>query len=155
MRLYLVQHGEAHPEQIDPQRHLTDKGKRDVERVGQFLRPLKISVAAVWHSGKPRARQTAEILAAAVGCAAGAVLEREGLNPSDGIGATRRAVEESADDLMIVGHLPFLSKLAAALVTGEKSSEVVTFQYSGVVCLQRNDSEDWRIAWMIVPALLG
>jgi phosphohistidine phosphatase len=63
MRLYLVQHGEAKPEEEDPAHHLTERGFADLQKVADLLRPLKLAVLAIWHSGKPRAVQTAQILA--------------------------------------------------------------------------------------------
>ena len=55
MHVYLVQHGEAKPAEEDPERHLTEKGLRDVRKVAEFLRPLRLPVEALWHSDKPRA----------------------------------------------------------------------------------------------------
>ncbi|MGD1278481.1 MAG: phosphohistidine phosphatase SixA [Tepidisphaeraceae bacterium] len=153
MRLYLVQHGEAHPENVDPQRRLTDKGIHDTKKVAQFLRPLKLSVEAIWHSGKPRASQTAQILASGVSARQGLV-QRDDLNPNDRVAPVRKAIEQSPHDRMIVGHLPFLGKLAAMLVTGNKDSEVLAFRYGGVVCLERADDGSWRLAWMVVPDFL-
>ena len=66
MRVYLVQHGESRPEEEDPQRSLTDEGVRNVEKIARFLRPLGLKLETIWHSGKPRAQQTAELLADAV-----------------------------------------------------------------------------------------
>jgi phosphohistidine phosphatase SixA len=70
MRLYLVQHGAAKTEAEDPQRGLTDEGRQTVERIAQFLAPLRLALDRIEHSDKLRARQTAEILAArsAAGC---------------------------------------------------------------------------------------
>ena len=67
MRIYLIQHGESKSEEEDPQRRLTDKGIGEVQKVADFLRPLKFAVDAVWHSGKARAQQTGGPLAEAVG----------------------------------------------------------------------------------------
>ena len=66
MRVYLVQHGESKSEEEDPQRRLTDKGIGEVQNVADFLRPLKLTVDAIWHSDKARAQQTGELLAGAV-----------------------------------------------------------------------------------------
>jgi len=153
VRLYLVQHGEALPEEKDPGRHLTEKGLSDVKRVASYLRPLKLSVGTVWHSGKPRALQTAEILAPALAGKA-KVVQRDGLGPKDPVGPVRGAVERSRQDLMIVGHLPLLEKLAASLVAGDKSTEVIAFRYGSVVCLENAADGGWRVAWMIVPDLI-
>jgi broad specificity phosphatase PhoE len=77
MRIYLVQHGEAKSEEEDPRRTLTDKGVGEVQKVAEFLRPLTLAVDTVWHSGKARAQQTAELLAEALGAQA-RVVAREG-----------------------------------------------------------------------------
>ena len=66
MRLYLVQHGEALPKQVDPERPLSERGRSDVARVADFLKGAGIRVTRVAHSGKTRARQTAELLASFV-----------------------------------------------------------------------------------------
>ena len=66
MKLYLAQHGEACTKDIDPERPLTDQGREDIERLAEFLARAGIEVARVIDSGKLRAAQTADLLAAAV-----------------------------------------------------------------------------------------
>jgi phosphohistidine phosphatase len=153
MRVYLIQHGESKSEEKDPQRRLTDKGIGEVQTVADFLRPLKLAVDAVWHSGKARAQQTGELLAEAVGTRDG-VVQREGLGPKDQVTTTKEALEQTGGDVMIVGHLPFLGKLVALLVTGSEENEIVEFQFGSVVCIERRDDRKWKLAWMITPALL-
>jgi phosphohistidine phosphatase len=154
MRVYLVQHGESRPEEEDPQRSLTDEGVRNVQNIARFLRPLGLKLETIWHSGKHRAQQTAEILAGAVSASQG-ILQRNGLAPKDPVAPVKQAIEESVGDLMIVGHLPFLGKLAALLVADSEETEVVAFRFGCVVCVERVEDGAWKLAWMIVPALLG
>jgi phosphohistidine phosphatase len=151
MRVYLVQHGEAKSEEQDPQRHLTDSGIDEVRRVADFLRPLELVVDTVWHSGKTRAQQTGELLAEVLRTR---LEQRAGLGPKDQVAATKEALERTGGNLMIVGHLPFLGKLAALLVAGTEENEIVKFQFGCVLCLERHDGEKWKVAWMITPALL-
>jgi len=153
MRLYLVQHGEAKSEDIDPERGLTDKGRRDVERVGAFLKPLGLVVSAVRHSGKTRAAQTAEILAQSLTVAQG-VIEQEGLAPLDPVEPIAHPLTGMSEDLMLVGHLPFMADLASYLVAGAESVDVVAFQQGGVVCLKSDEKSGWRVRWMVTPDLL-
>jgi phosphohistidine phosphatase len=153
VRVYLVQHGRSKSEEEDPQRRLTDKGIGEVQNVADFLRPLELVAAAVWHSGKARAQQTAELLAEAVS-ARDRVVQREGLGPKDQVATTKQALERTGGDVMIVGHLPFLGKLVALLVTGSEENEIVEFQFGSVVCIERRDDGKWKVAWMITPALL-
>jgi phosphohistidine phosphatase len=153
VRVYLVQHGRSKSEEEDPQRGLTDKGIGEVQNVADFLRPLELGVDAVWHSGKARAQQTGELLAEAVS-ARDRVVQREGLGPKDQVATTKQALERIGGDVMIVGHLPFLGKLVALLVTGSEENEIVEFQFCSVVCIERRDDGKWKVAWMITPALV-
>ena len=154
MRLYLVQHGEALPKEEDRERPLSDNGRADVRRLAQFLGEADVPVTRVMHSGKTRARETAELLAA--------VLTPEqtpepisGLAPADPI---EPAVEQIADwriGTMLVGHLPFMGKLVSRLVIGRESGNVVTFKPGSVICLECADTESWTINWMLRPELLA
>jgi phosphohistidine phosphatase len=150
MRLYLVQHGEAKPKDVDPERRLTEKGRRDAEKVAAFLKPLGLAVTAVWQSGKPRARETAEILAGALDAKEG-VVERSGLAPNDPVAPVAEEIVGAAEDTMIVGHMPFLGNLAALLVAGEEPTGVVVFRNGGVVCLVRSDERGWGVLWVLTP----
>jgi phosphohistidine phosphatase len=152
MNVYLVQHGEAKSEEEDPQRKLTDKGIDEVQKVANFLCPLKLTVNAVWHSGKPRARETAELLAKAIG-ALDRIVQHEGLGPKDQVTATKAELEQTGGDVMIVGHLPFLGKLVGLLVTRNEEDEIVEFQFGSVVCVEQRDGL-WKVAWMIRPVML-
>jgi len=153
MRVYLVRHGDANPGDVDPARGLSAKGLRDVQKMAAFLKPFAIQVAAVWQSGKTRAAQTAEILARAVTSREG-VTVREGLAPNDAIGPVRESLNTGTDDVMVVGHLPFLGKLASSLVADDKGADVVAFHAGAVVCLERDDDGDWYVVWMMNPQTL-
>src|SRR5438876_6168012 len=118
MKLYLIQHGESKPEEQDPERMLTENGAREVQKSAEFLRAAGVSVDAIWHSGKARAQQTAEIFANAVG-ARERVSRHEGLAPNDAVAPIKEQIEQKDQNVMLVGHLPFLGKLAALLLTGE------------------------------------
>ena len=153
MRLYLVQHGSAKTKEEDPDRHLSEEGVNGVEKTAAFLAPLGLSVGAVWHSGKARAARTAEMLASSLQVARG-VVERDGLASKDAVGPVAKALARAEEDLMIVGHLPFLAKLTSALAAGRKSADVIDFQNAGVVCLERAEDGAWRVRWMVTPDLL-
>ena len=62
MRLYLVQHGDAVPKDVDSDRPLSDGGRADIERLTEWLSIHNAQIAQILHSGKTRAKQTAEIL---------------------------------------------------------------------------------------------
>jgi phosphohistidine phosphatase len=155
MQVYLVQHGESKPKEIDPERRLTESGARAVQKVADFLRTSGgFQVDAIWHSGKPRAQQTAELLRPATRADEEAVMLHDGLAPKDAVEPIQRELEQGNSNVMIVGHLPFLGRLAALLLTGNADKEVVAFQFGCVVCLNRDDAGRWKLEWMMVPKLL-
>lgn len=153
MKLYLIQHAQPKPKEEDPEKGLSAKGIADAERIAAFIGPLSIRVNAVWHSGKKRAAQTAEIVGKAVASVKG-VISREGLAPLDPVDPAAEAIAAVSDDLMIVGHLPFLGKLASLLAAGSESADAVAFQQGGILCLERDGEGMWRIRWMITPDIL-
>ena len=150
MRLYLVQHGKAVAKEQDPERPLTDLGRREAQRMAEFIRPLGLRIDQLWHSGKLRAEQTAEIYADAVTVADGPTA-RAGLKPNDSAALLRDELAVTSDDTMIVGHMPFVSRLANLLLTGYESPPVVTFVNAGLVCLERTADNRWQIEWHITP----
>jgi phosphohistidine phosphatase len=156
MNVYLVQHANAKSKEEDPNRPLSEAGRKDIRRVAGFLKQnAGLNVARIHHSGKTRARQTAEILGEFLNPQEG-VQETEGLDPlADlAIWAEHLAIEDV--DLVLVGHLPHMSRIAALLLAGDPEKEVVTFQQGGMVALARSEEQPaWSLQWMIVPAILG
>jgi len=153
MKLYLIQHGEATSEQVDPRRPLTTQGREDVRQVASLLKTARVKPALIYHSEKLRAKQTAEIIASAMATPE-LIKERKGLLPQDAINDLTQEISRSANDLMIVGHLPFLSKLATFLLLGKEEGNLIAFQQGGVVCLKRAEDQRWQVAWMVVPEIL-
>jgi len=140
MELYLVQHGASKSEAEDPQRSLTDEGKRTVERMAERLSMIGLSLDRIEHSDKLRAQQTAEILAAKIHPANGTV-QVPGLGPNDDVEPTRVRLTRETKNIMLVGHLPYLSRLVSRLLGLERDQTLVRFQMGGVVKLDREDAD--------------
>lgn len=154
MKVYLVQHGDALPKEADARRPLSDRGRADVERVASFLSEAGVRVSRVLHSGKARAEQTAEVLAASIDVGGG--LEKTaGINPLDPADAFARTVDGWTRDTMVVGHLPFMGKLVSRLVVGDEYASAVAFTPGTVVCLERGEDAGWSIAWMVRPEIVA
>jgi len=152
MRLYLVQHGDAVPEQLDPERPLSTTGRRDVEAVGRLLASAGTRPFRIAHSGKLRAQETAELLAAVL--VPGIAPEvMGGLNPNDPVEPIARRIADWTSDVMLVGHLPFMGKLVAHLVAGEGRKPIAAFVPGTVVCLEQGEAGHWAITWMVRPEL--
>jgi phosphohistidine phosphatase len=150
MFLYLVQHAEAKSAQEDPGRDLTAKGRIDIENVSHYMKRLNVQVQQIFHSGKSRSQSTAHVLAQHLHPAAG-VSEAPGLAPLDDPVIWADRIAQLDEDILLVGHLPHLARLAAILLSGDKERSVVNFQMAGVVRLRRMVGAQWAIDWMVVP----
>ena len=153
MVIYLVQHGKARDKQQDPERGLSDEGRRQTLAVGRNLLDAGVSPMEIWHSGKTRARQTAEILGQQLQFPR-PVRAVAGMSPNDDPLRFAEQQLRDRDQLMLVGHLPFMDRLVALLVTGSTENRVCAFRNSAVVSLESDaDSERWWITSMTVAGL--
>lgn len=151
MEIYLVRHGEAESELVEPTQPLRERGRADVTRAARHVARIKVSAAEIRHSTKLRAKQTAEILAAHLNPVHG-LLEADYLEPGADPGKAQAAVETATDPLMLVGHLPHLARLASLLLVGDPSREVVRFQPGAVARLERTE-RGWVLGWMLTPEI--
>ena len=155
MRHFLVQHGDAVAKEIDPDRPLSERGRNDVRQVASFLGTAGVHVSTILHSGKARAEQTARLLAEflrPVGVDM-RVEQVSGIDPLDPTEGFARRIEEWAQDTMVVGHLPFMGKLASRLVTDDETVSTVSFKTGTIVCVERGEETGWSVSWMICPEL--
>jgi len=150
MKLYLVQHGEAKSESEDPQRSLTEKGKEEVQNVAKMAKKLDLCPSKIYHSGKLRAKQTAEIFADSLKRPAEPA---QGLNPNDDVLEWADRISREKEDLIIIGHLPFLEKLTSLLVTGKEDTRPVLFRYGAIVFLDKNEAGGWGLRWILTPEM--
>ncbi len=153
MHLYLVRHAEAKKEEEDPLRSLTDKGTEDIKKVASRVVKLNLKVTNIYHSGKTRALQTAQILHNSVN-SPGGLAQTEGLSPMDEPGVWAGRLGQVKGDIMLVGHLPHLSKLASLLLAGDGGKQIINVQKASIVCLKRFDDDGhWAVDWMLTPEI--
>ncbi len=153
MKVYFVQHGIPKPESEDPRKPLSEVGRAEVEKVAQALKKAGIKVSKIFHSGKLRAKETAEILENYLDPVEG-VAEIEGLNPLDQPDIWANKLYDLKEPIMLVGHLPHLQKLCSLLVINNSEKPLVKFRQGGVVALERDEKGDWIIEWMLYPDFL-
>ena len=154
MRLYLVRHGNALSKEADQERPLSDEGRMQASKMASFIKPQRIEVEAIWQSGKTRALQTAETMGAAVYSRSG-IVEHRGLEPNDPVKPIAKELKKETSELMIVGHLPFMDRLASALLAPEKDQEFVCFDEATVACLERDGDGEWSLLWLVSPQLVA
>jgi phosphohistidine phosphatase len=136
--IYLVRHGEALPDANDAARPLSPRGRADVERVAELAAELGFGPAEIRHSGLVRARQTAEILARRLGPARG-VHAVSGLGPEDDPEPAAVECEQAREPLMLVGHMPYMGRLAGRLLIGNPGRQLIRFGTATVAALVRTD----------------
>jgi phosphohistidine phosphatase len=112
----------------------------------------KVPVAKILHSNKTRARQTAEILASHLS-PSGGVSEIKGINPLDEVIPVAANLDTS-ENVMLVGHLPFMEHLVSYLITGSIRRIVIKFQNGGIICLDQDGAKGpWYIKWTLMPEM--
>jgi phosphohistidine phosphatase len=153
MELYLMQHGNPVSKEDNPERPLSAQGIRDITNVAAFLERCGIKVDRVLHSGKTRARQTAEIICSRLTPGKGPV-QHEKISPLDDVRDFSEQIKGYEEDLMIVGHLPHLAKLASFLIAGSEAINIVSFKQGGVLCLIKEYEQPWTISWMVIPEII-
>ena len=150
MALYLVQHGKSLPKDVDPDQGLSDEGKSEVRRIAGVAEGYGVKVSKIAHSGKKRARQTAELFGTVLAPSQD-IEERDGLKPLDDVSAVADTLNTS-ENLMLVGHLPFMERLANYLITGSSDGLVFKFQNGGILSLEQDpESGSWFIKWSLMP----
>src|SRR5262245_24829257 len=153
MTLYFVHHAGAVDSQVDPRRPLSILGRLAAERAAAQTAGHGAQPSVVWHSGKLRARQTAEIFWRACNPLAECSATRD-LQPGDPPSWMRDRLRGESRDIMIVGHFPHLPALLAMLPTPGAAPAPQGFPPHGVVALSTSDQgESWSEVWRIhVPA---
>jgi phosphohistidine phosphatase len=152
MALYLIQHGKSLPKDQDPDQGLSAEGIAETERIANLAKDYGVGVSQIRHSVKTRARQTAEIFAKALNPKHG-IQEVSGIKPLDDVAEIAAGIDPAAD-IMLVGHLPFMERMTAFLITESIDRPVFKFQNSGIVCLDKDPAtQAWVILWSLVPGI--
>ena len=154
MNLYLVRHAEAKQKYEDLGCPLSEIGWINIKKVAAFVaKHANVKVSRIIHSEKTRARQTAEILVEHLNFT-GIVEHGQGLNPLAEPSIWAKKLAGIKENIMLVGHLPYLNKLAALLLCQTENKTVVEFQNAAFVCLTRDIANLWSLRWMVVPQIL-
>jgi len=141
LQLILVHHGDAVGPEVDPRRPLSEDGRAAVERLAQRAASRGVKPAVVWHSGKLRAKQTAEAFWRACNALAEFSAARD-LQPDDPPEWMRDRLRGESRDMLIAGHFPHLPRLLSLLANR------ADFPLHGAVALSSDDEgESWTEVW--------
>jgi phosphohistidine phosphatase len=160
MNLYILRHGIAVDHGTpgyskDADRSLTPEGERKLQQIAEAMQALELTFDLILSSPYLRARQTAEIVAAALKA-------RKRLQLSDSLtpgGSTQQLIQflsrldPQPEDVLLVGHEPYLSGLVSLLVSGDEAFNLV-LKKGGFCKLITGPLKHGRCAtlsWLLTP----
>jgi phosphohistidine phosphatase len=146
MRLYLVHHADAVGPQVDTQRPLSALGRSQADRLAADAKAAGAVPAAIYHSGKLRARQTAEAFYRQCNPLADFKMIR-GLLPDDPPQHVRDVVTGELRDVLLVGHMPSIREILRALAPG-----AADLPLHGMVALESDEPGRWTELWRLGSA---
>ena len=145
-----MQHGKSLSKDVDPEKGLSREGISEVQRIAEVAKGYHIAPTVIYHSGKKRARQTAEIFFEAL-TPSEPLQQMDGIKPLDDVTVLLEKIG-AGQKVMLVGHLPFMERLCSFLVTGGIEPPVFKFQNGGIVCVEKAfEAETWAIRWTLMP----
>jgi len=160
MNLYILRHGLAVEQGTagyanDADRPLTPKGERKLCLIAEAMEELELSFDLILSSPYKRAGQTAEIVADVL-----KVSKKVELTPTLEPGGSSKeliemvkSIKPAPEEVMLVGHEPYLSSLISLLVAGDTSVQVE--MKKGGLCKLSVDSLKHgrcaRLEWLLTP----
>lgn len=145
--------------ELDHDRPLNKRGKRDAKRMGQYLAAVGSLPGRVVSSSAVRATKTVELAAAAGDWSCHIAIE-DGLYEADPrrILAVIQEQPDASDTLLLAGHEPAFSETASLLIGGGS----LRLPTAAIACIEF-EVERWAdvraaggtLAWLITPKMLG
>jgi phosphohistidine phosphatase len=161
MNLFILRHGIAVEPgtpgfENDSDRPLISKGERRLRRAAAALKKMELTFDLILSSPFVRARQTAEIVA-------GELKLRKRLQISDALapgGSVTNLLWQLnewrpvPDNILLVGHEPYLSRLISLLVSGGEQA-TIEMKKGGLCKLEAGElrhGQCARLAWLLTPS---
>ena len=145
--LLLVHHAEAEAPGVDPLRPLSARGRAQAELIAREAAARGAKPEVIWHSGKHRARQTADAIWRVCNPFASITAVR-GLQPTDPPEWTRDMLVGEDREIAVVGHMPSLPRILQLLLSTHPDASPVSFPLNGAMALDWRDDryvELWRV----------
>ena len=119
--------------------------------LAMHMQNVDVQLGKIFHSGKLRAEQSARLIAESI--PPGIEPEQaEGLKPNDDPAIISGVIEPMRENVLIVSHMPFVSRLCSTLLTGTTETEFASVPGT-LFCLEHTDRK-WRLAYMLRPDFL-
>jgi phosphohistidine phosphatase len=163
MNLYFMRHGiaagsgETATLSNDRERELTPKGINRMRKAAKGLSSLSLPLDRILTSPFERARQTAQIVAAALEME-NRLEEIEELRPDGSVEdlLSRLSAYSGAKNILLIGHEPLLGRAVSFLLSGPAKTQV-RLKKGGLCCLKADDlppKADAVLQWVLTPKQL-
>ena len=157
MKLYFLRHGIAVEAEewkgSEAERPLTDKGRKQLDREGKALVELDLEIDVILTSTLSRAKETAEIIAAALNI-------RDKIEENDRLADSFSAMAlgeilksySKVKNLMLVGHEPSMSQVIGEIIGGGK----IDLKKGGLACVEVPEPplRKGELKWLLTPKVL-
>jgi phosphohistidine phosphatase len=151
LSLYILQHGDAVPKEVDPERPLSGQGVRDIRILAMHMQNMGVQLDNIFHSGKLRGEQSVRLIADVLSPEIKPI-QTDGLNPNDDPAVILDDIKQMRGNTLIASHMPFVSRLCSVLLTGADNAEFASLPGT-LFCMEKNDDK-WRLAYMLRPDFL-
>jgi len=149
MKVYLVHHTDALSAEQDPQRHISPKGQKQADRIGDRLRAMGVTPVRILHSDKQWTIDTAERVAAKLGLSDRTAKAAYAINTDDPVAPFMAEIASTKGDIMMCGHVDYLLRSASKLVCGDEKRKVVEFKPgNGTIACIEGQGNDWFITFV-------
>jgi len=148
VRVYLIHHAHAMTAEENPDRPLSDQGRAEADRLGARLKAAGAAPVRILHSEKLWTQQTAERVADQLGLREKVALAGYPIGTGDPLAPFLDEIARSSGDVMMAGHVDFLTRAAAKLACGDETQNVAVFKPGNgtVFCLEK-DGDGWSVVW--------
>jgi phosphohistidine phosphatase len=141
----------------DAERPLIPKGEHRLRSAAAAMEKLELSFDLILSSPFIRAKQTAEIVA-------GELKMKKRIEFFDGLvpGGNSKALiyalnelKQAPENILLVGHEPYLSRLISLLVSGGADAATIEMKKGGLCKLQTGElrhGQCARLSWLLTPS---
>ncbi|MGD8372930.1 MAG: phosphohistidine phosphatase SixA [Syntrophobacterales bacterium] len=157
MEIYLMQHGPNLSKDEDPEESLSPEGEAQVSKAAQAIKRMGLGFEVIIASPKKRSKQTAAIVAEAVGFPVEDILETEKVKAMTPAEETINYLKQFAakKSVLIAGHLPSLAEVASFLLTSG-SKATIQFERGGLgrIDVESIPTNEGKLRWYLTPQQL-
>jgi phosphohistidine phosphatase len=157
MEIYLMQHGPNLSKDEDPEESLSPEGEAQVSKAAQAIKRMGLRFEVIIASPKKRSKQTAAIVAEAVGFPVDNILETEKIKAMTPVEETINYLKQFAEkkSILLAGHLPSLAEVASFLLTSG-SKATIQFERGGLgrIDVESIPTHEGKLRWYLTPQQL-